>query len=258
MRRLIVGDIHSRYVLMMEALEKAGFNPEEDILYSVGDLCDRGREPVETIRFLMGLGNHFRLVLGNHDAWLEDFLFNGKTDIDWILYNGGGKTAEDIGKLSEEEQLEIRSWLGRFPILRIEDDIIVVHGGFPESYTEKRINSLASIRRPIPLSKLQMPSLRKANPDLELLEGLLWARSYLFSALPTETLEDHGMRKKVLLQPINTEKTIFLGHSPLVYLNDSKPFISEAYHLCALDTGAGTGFGLITVMDMDTKEYWQA
>ena len=74
MRRFIIGDIHARFGLMKSALEKAGFNQDEDILYSVGDICDRGDEPAETIRFLMGLRD-FRPVLGNHDIWLEEYLY---------------------------------------------------------------------------------------------------------------------------------------------------------------------------------------
>ena len=52
-RNLIIGDIHSRYEKMMTVLEKASYNPDSDILYSVGDFCDRGKDAVKTLRFLM-------------------------------------------------------------------------------------------------------------------------------------------------------------------------------------------------------------
>lgn len=55
-------------------------------------------------------------------------------------------------------------------------------------------------------------------------------------------------------EPFETDKTIFVGHTPTL---DGKPFISERYHLVALDTGAG-GNGPLTLMDMDTLGYWQA
>ena len=97
MRRLIVGDIHARYEALRTVLEMASFDPDEDILYSTGDLCDRGREPVETLEFLFSLPG-FRPVLGNHDIWLELFLLTGEVDVDW-LYNGGVDT---IRRLSSD------------------------------------------------------------------------------------------------------------------------------------------------------------
>ena len=51
-RNLIVGDIHSQYGLLMDALEAASFSPSDDTLYSVGDIADRGPETVRLIEFL--------------------------------------------------------------------------------------------------------------------------------------------------------------------------------------------------------------
>ena len=41
-RHLIAGDIHGQYERLREALDKASFNPDTDILYSTGDISDRG------------------------------------------------------------------------------------------------------------------------------------------------------------------------------------------------------------------------
>ena len=87
MRRFIIGDIHARFDSMISVLKKAGFNPECDTLYSVGDICDRGEKDAETIAFLKTLPD-FRPVLGNHDVWLEEYLLEGKTDEDWMKAGG--------------------------------------------------------------------------------------------------------------------------------------------------------------------------
>ena len=87
MRRLITGDIHARFDALQAVLKKAAFDKDEDILYSVGDLCDRGEKPAQTLAFLSSLPN-FRPVMGNHDIWLEEYLLTGLVDSDW-LYNGG-------------------------------------------------------------------------------------------------------------------------------------------------------------------------
>lgn len=69
-RNLIIGDIHSQYDKLITVLDKAGFNPDEDTLYSVGDFCDRGSDAVKTLRFLMNLEN-FKAVIGNHDILFQ-------------------------------------------------------------------------------------------------------------------------------------------------------------------------------------------
>lgn len=257
MRRFIIGDIHARFGLMKSALEKAGFNQDEDILYSVGDICDRGDEPAETIRFLMGLRD-FRPVLGNHDIWLEEYLYMERPSPIWLGQNGGSSTFQAILMMDDDERRRIRRWLGNgFPVIRVEDDAIIVHGGIPFPLSEEDILRIGSIHRPIPMSKAYSPSLLKAGTDLRWLEELIWDRDYLFSALPDKKRQNDSRPDKKL-SPIMTERTIFIGHTPLVFINDSKPFFSDEYHLIAIDTGAGSGLGPITVMDMDTKEYWQA
>ena len=97
------------------------------------------------------------------------------------------------------------------------------------------------------LSKLRMRLIGYAIAE-DPSSSPLWNRSYLQSAMAAE----HGADPKVLDPPLDTDKTIFIGHTPL-----DKPFHSGLYHLRAVDTGAGHGRSL-TVMDMDTGEFWQA
>ena len=84
-------------------------------------------------------------------------------------------------------------------------------------------------------------------------ESPAWDRNYMLSAYAVK----HPEAKDEMfmeVEPFETGKTIFVGHTPTL---DGKPFISERFHLVALDTGAGRN-GPLTLMDMDTLEYWQA
>ncbi|MDT3389758.1 MAG: fructose-bisphosphatase class III [bacterium] len=72
-RNLVIGDIHAMYDRLVSVLSAAGFDPQEDTLYAVGDFCDRGPEPINVLDYLMGLP-HFLPVVGNHDMWLYEFL----------------------------------------------------------------------------------------------------------------------------------------------------------------------------------------
>ena len=154
-RRLVIGDIHAHFDAMKNVLHKAGFNPETDILYSVGDFCDRGSKPVETLEYLMGLGDAFRPVLGNHDAWLEYWLHTGTPDWDWTLRNSGNVTLEKLSAQSSEWLEKLKDWLGNIPLIRVEEKDIIVHGGIPEGVTEDQLGRIASEHRPVPIYMLE-------------------------------------------------------------------------------------------------------
>ena len=250
MRRLIIGDIHARYEALRTVLEMASFDPDEDILYSTGDLCDRGREPVETLEFLSSLPG-FRPVLGNHDIWLELFLLTGEVDFDW-LYNGGVDTIRRLSSgLSKRRTEELGRWLSSFPIIRLEEDCIIMHGGPGPCRSMAEMERLAALRRPSPF--------RIGNADERTLFGILWDRDYLFSAMESERYEVPSKYMKVhydLVPPLETERTIWSGHTQLI--GTARPFIAPSYHLVAIDTGAGSGLGKLTLMDMDTRQMWQS
>lgn len=78
-------------------------------------------------------------------------------------------------------------------------------------------------------------------------EMLYWDRDLISTA---ETLHDVSPEFR-----IRGYDEIFIGHTP-----DLVEFKTEPRHLCniwAMDTGAAYGYKL-TIMDVETKEYWQA
>ena len=255
-RRLIIGDIHARYDAMMAVLSEAAFDPAVDILYSVGDFCDRGDKPYETLDFLMGLGDRFRPVLGNHDAWLEYWLCKDDIDGNWYSRNGGHITVAKLADRSNEWLTALREWLSRIPVVRVEEKDIIVHGGFSEEYTEKELQNIANRKRPIPLfNPFAIIDAMFGGDDYGYLEGFYWDRDYLLSAMQDENDRTFGGPEREM-PPIETKKTIWIGHTQLY--KTARPFYSELYHLRAIDTGAGSGLGKLTVVDMDTFEYWQS
>ena len=256
-RRLIVGDIHSCYGKLISALEKASFDPECDILYSVGDIADRGGEPIKTIEFLMDLRD-FRPVLGNHDGWLETYLSTGKVDLTWISHNGGDVTIAAVEKMGKEWRERVKKWLYRFPVIRVEEDAIIVHGGIPSDYTEKELENIASRTRPHPLVKSfnyddLLDFSETEDDDSEYLEEFIWDRDYLYNAMYASGVKSAFIRMRRKVKPIETKRTIWIGHTPL---SDCRPIIDKRYHLAAIDTGSW--FGKVTVVDMGSLEYWQA
>lgn len=66
----IIGDIQGYYDAMMNLLDKVDFDPNNDYLWSVGDLVNRGNQSAQVLRFCKSLGEHFLCTLGNHDLHL--------------------------------------------------------------------------------------------------------------------------------------------------------------------------------------------
>lgn len=95
-----VSDIHSFYYPLKTALDKAGFdeNNENHWLIVCGDAFDRGPDSEEVLRYLMSL-NRKILVKGNHDILLEECC-NREFPYRHDIHNGTVKTVQDLGDMS--------------------------------------------------------------------------------------------------------------------------------------------------------------
>ncbi|HCO3629129.1 TPA: metallophosphoesterase [Escherichia coli] len=82
----VVGDLHGCYTSLMTQLGSVDFDPEQDLLISVGDLIDRGTENVECLELIEM--PWFRAVRGNHEQMMIDALAPGGMPYHWVR-NGG-------------------------------------------------------------------------------------------------------------------------------------------------------------------------
>lgn len=106
-RDFAVGDIHGHFTLLQNALYAAGFDPEIDRLFSVGDLVDRGPECRDALNWLAK--PWFHPVRGNHDDYVCRF---DTCDVDNWVYNGGAWFAG----LNWDEQREFAVQFNELPI----------------------------------------------------------------------------------------------------------------------------------------------
>lgn len=198
-RSFVIGDIHGNYRPLMELFEKAGFDYEDDVLIGLGDLVDRGPEPVKVVDELMKLRN-FINILGNHDSWCLEYLKKGTKAADWI-YQGGLATIKDY----EKHPKAIERQLGFFSsaLLYYIDygNRLFVHAGFDRF-------------RPFSLQK---------NDKLTLLGD---------RSLYRIAMEYHDEGK--IFEEFSE---IFIGHSPTQLIFLDKP--TKLANLWMMDTGAG-------------------
>lgn len=157
MATYVISDIHGEYDRFLELLDK--IKPgEEDTLYILGDVLDRGPHPIRTLLLLMEMPNAVCLA-GNHELMaLEclEFLMREITDISigeldekmlgnlvtW-QYNGSRTTIEEFRALSREMQRSVIDFLKEFSIyeeLTVNGkDYLLVHGGLGNYRPEKDI-----------------------------------------------------------------------------------------------------------------------
>lgn len=71
-RILCVSDIHGGYNLLDENLKKVKYNPEEDYLFILGDVINRGENSFDSINYIISLckNKNVYMIKGNHE---EDF-----------------------------------------------------------------------------------------------------------------------------------------------------------------------------------------
>jgi serine/threonine protein phosphatase 1 len=99
-----IGDIHGCLSeltsLHKKILTNDKFNPKEDLLIYLGDYIDRGKNSKEVVNQILKLKNNkIKTVnlMGNHDEFMIDFLFNNKNNIENWLNFGLDQTLRSYG-----------------------------------------------------------------------------------------------------------------------------------------------------------------
>lgn len=127
----VISDIHGCYEKYQELLQKIAFS-DEDELYVLGDVVDRGPEPMKVLQDMMLRPNVYP-ILGNHDYMAlkvlskmnveiqEDNAENHLTEKDLLDYmywiqDGGDTTAKDFRRLSKDEKQDILDYLEEFSV----------------------------------------------------------------------------------------------------------------------------------------------
>lgn len=152
----VMSDIHGQGKKFINMLKLINFT-DNDTLYILGDVIDRGMDSIPLLRYVMSKKN-IVMTLGNH----EDFLIKSydenlcienveyvnkyieclnsgeniyKYNINYLfnmanwLNNGGLITAYQFLKLNEIEQLETINYIKNLPLYIELDKYILVHAG---------------------------------------------------------------------------------------------------------------------------------
>ncbi|WP_302153653.1 metallophosphoesterase [uncultured Enorma sp.] len=128
----VLSDVHGHKAALDEALGLASPG-DSDAIYVLGDMVDRGPEPLGVIQLVRSLPNT-HVLMGNHERMLVDIL-RETGDMDsftWAL-NGGVATALGLDALDKDELAELVDWVEALPLFDVVDTAtrryILVHAG---------------------------------------------------------------------------------------------------------------------------------
>jgi len=154
----VMSDIHGCKDEYFKALESIQFN-EEDTLYVLGDVVDRGPDGIEILQDMMMRSNVIPLI-GNHDYMAllmlkklsvqitEENADNYLTMEDMTSYvnwlsDGGNPTIEAFRRLSAEDKEAILEYLEEFSLyeeIKVDGkEYLLVHAGLEPFVPEKSI-----------------------------------------------------------------------------------------------------------------------
>lgn len=242
----VTSDAHGHLRALDRALELAAPG-SDDIVYVLGDMVDRGPDPVGVLRLVHGLP-HARVLLGNHEDMLLTALATGE-QLDLLTWemNGGSPTAAGLDALPRDEYLDLLDWIENLPLWDV-----VEAGGRPYVLCHAGIDALA-LRGYLAcagygpeggFAHVPQETLRDAMA-LQDPEDLLWIRG-AFWGEPTGLVGRDGAGPVVIA-----------GHTPSILLyryacNMCEPVLSPDGRACMVEVGAtwDTG-GVADRVDID-------
>ncbi|MGN1343123.1 MAG: metallophosphoesterase [Traorella sp.] len=227
----VMSDIHGCYQEYLKALELIHFS-DEDELFVLGDVIDRGNEPIALLKDMSMRANVFPLI-GNHEYMAltvlrklcveinEDNVETHLNEEDMANYyhwmnDGGDVTLKQFQKLSREDQEDLLDYLDEFSL-----------------YEEIEVNGRSYI---LVHAGLNHFSVDKKMEDYQIEEVIFKSVDYSIQYFK--------------------DKYLVTGHKPTISIDKSKKGqIIEKNHHIAIDCGCVFGMNL-GVICLDTLEKW--
>lgn len=131
-----VGDLQGCFTPLQALLRRVQFDSEQDKLWLVGDLVNRGPDSLTTLRFLYSIRHALTVVLGNHDLHLLAAAYHPQ-----FL-----KRKDTIAQIIEAEDGPILlDWLRQQKLLHYDAELnsCLVHAGIPPQWTLQQALSYA-------------------------------------------------------------------------------------------------------------------
>lgn len=227
MRKLVIGDVHSGLRALEQLLERAEVSKEDHLIF-LGDYVDSWSDAFETVEFLISLGQiyHCTFIRGNHDELCREWMLSGAENPQWLAH-GGVATRASYLKAGKEKWHPHLEFFGNLENNYLDKDgRLYLHAGF---------TNLRGIAY-------------EYFEELFYWDRTLWELAK--SLDPNLSPGDRNYPKR-----LSHYQEIFIGHTPLSKTGHATPM--NCANVWNVDTGAAFK-GPLTIMDVETKEYWQS
>ena len=120
MATYVFSDVHGHAVTLDRLLERVSPGAD-DRIFMLGDMIDRGPDPVSVLKCCRALSEAGGCVLlGNHEDLMLDFYETSK-DLTGVaagtwLMNGGSTTLEGLDALPAAEKIDLLDWVDNLPL----------------------------------------------------------------------------------------------------------------------------------------------
>lgn len=236
-KTFVIGDIHGAYKSLKQCLERSEFDYENDILISLGDICDGWNEVYECIEELLKIKNLI-IIKGNHDDSFIHWMNTGKHIYSWL--QGAYSTAESYIRHADRK-INIYPHNGGFITDLTYIDLPVSHREF---FNKMKYYYIDSKNRGFVHGGFDR---HFTIPD-NVISTLMWDRE-LFNQALSHSEKDKPFKIK------GDYTEVYIGHTTTEHWGKIIPM--KAANIWNLDTGAGWT-GKLTIMNIDTKEYYQS
>lgn len=227
MRTLIFGDIHGGYKALIQVIERVHLSSDDRLIF-VGDYVDGWSQSLEVISYLISLSEKYHCIFirGNHDALLYNFLKHGDANPMWLAHGGESskKNYENASEELLEKHIEFLEHLRNYFV--DEKNRLYLHAGFTD----------------------QSGPEHEFYPNTVYWDRTLW--EMVCGMDPELTSEDEKYPKRLKLF-----REIYIGHTPVTRIGKTVP--TQFATVWNTDTGAAFK-GPLSVLDADTKQYWQS
>ena len=230
MRKFVLGDVHGGLKAIHQVLERANVTNNDTLIF-LGDFVDGWSESPAVLDFLIGLQKKQACIFirGNHDELLLDWLLGNNENIDEKLWfqHGGEATVLSYQNINAETKEKHIQFLQSLQDYYLDDkNRLFIHAGFTNM----------------------------KGVEHEYFKPLFyWDRTLWETALAI----DNQLSKDAITYPLRLKiyNEIFIGHTPVTKINQTIP-VNKA---CVWNVDTGAAFkGKLTIMDVDTKEFWQS
>jgi serine/threonine protein phosphatase 1 len=245
MKTFVVGDIHGAHKALVQVLERSGFDYENDMLITLGDIVDGWGDSFMCVEELLKIKNRIDIV-GNHDDWFDNFCQIGIHPDGWA--QGGLNTAMSYAKGVGVELKYTKKYSRSLRSNRVSYILNLNSADIPETHKDffyKQIRYYKDDDKNVFVHGGFMRSLPLNDSHKDF---MMWDRKLWSGAKSAE-----GTKTKLYIE--EEVKNIFIGHTTTMMWDTDKPMKADV--VWNLDTGAGGG-GKLTLMDVDSHEYWQS